>query len=348
MAHVAPAVHGGRAELSEPQVLDFSVCLNAYGPAPEVRAAMAASAVDEYPDPSARAARRAAAAHWRCDPEWLMMGAGSAELLHAICRAYLAPGRHALVLRPCFGEYERAAHLAGASVHVVHDVSAMLERLAQDVQVAIVAAPDSPLGRSMPRATLETLADACLANDVLLVIDQAYDAFTMCPLGTPVLSNRMHVLHLRSMTKEHALAGVRVAFAHGHPDVLAQVQAARVPWASSSVAQAAAVALFEPSALDHARDSVQRLRAEIARLELALLHRGINVSASDTHYRLIACRDAARTRAALLEHERINVRDCTSFGLPRHIRIASRVPHENARLLRAIDAQVGHFQLSHD
>jgi len=350
MARLAPAVHGGRAALPDEQaaVLDFSVCLNAYGPSPVVREAMATCSVDEYPDPTARAARRAAADCWRCDVNWLMMGAGSAELLHAICRAYLAPGRRAVVLRPCFGEYERAAILAGASVHGVHDVAAMVASLAHDVHVAFVATPDSPSGRSMARDALESLANACMAHDVLLVVDQAYDAFTLTPLGTPALPDRAHVVHLRSMTKEHALAGVRVAFAHGHPDVLAAIEAARVPWASSQLAQAAAVALFNPAARDHARETVQQLRAQSLQLELALRHQGVAVSASDTHYRLIGCRSATDARAALLRHERVLVRDCSSFGLPRHIRVAARLPHENASLLRAIRAQATHFQIGHD
>jgi histidinol-phosphate/aromatic aminotransferase/cobyric acid decarboxylase-like protein len=330
-------------------VLDFSVSLNAFGPSPVVRAAIAECAVDEYPDPTARAARMAAAASWGCDPEWLLMGAGSAELLHAICRAYLAPGRSAVVLRPCFGEYERAAVLAGATVHAVSDLPAMMELLEHaDVHVAFVATPDSPLGRSMPRAALAALADACFVHDVLLVVDQAYDAFASAPLGTPALADAAHVVHLRSLTKEHALAGVRVAFAHGHAEVLRQVDAARVPWSSSRLAQAAAVAVFEPAAREHARESVRQLRAESAQLELAMRERGIAVSPSDTHYRLLACRDAGRARAALLESEHLLVRDCSSFGLPRHIRVAARVPHENARLLRAIDAQAWHFQPSHD
>lgn len=350
MARLAPTVHGGRAALPDEQtaVLDFSVCLNAYGPSPVVREAMATCAVDEYPDPTARAARRAAADSWRCDAEWLMMGAGSAELLHAICRAYLAPGRRAVVLRPCFGEYERAALLAGASVHGVHDVATMVEWLAHDVHVAFVATPESPSGRSMSRGALETLANACRAHDVLLVIDQAYDAFTPAPLGTPIFPDRAHVVHLRSMTKEHALAGVRVAFAHGHPGVLAQIEAARVPWASSQLAQAAAQALFSPEARAHARETVQRLRADSLQLELALRRQGVAVSASDTHYRLIGCRNATDAQGALLRHERVLVRDCTSFGLPRHIRVAARLPHENASLLRAMCAQAAHFQTGHD
>lgn len=350
MARLAPAVHGGRAVLPHEgrDVLDFSVCLNAHGPSPVVREAMAVCAVDEYPDPMARAPRQAAARSWGCDPDWLMLGAGSAELLHALCRAYLGPGRRAVVLRPCFGEYERAALLSGASAQAVPDVSAMKVALAQGVHVAMVASPDSPMGRSMSRQTLAALADVCEAHDVLLVIDQAYDAFAEAPLGTPALPDRAHVVHLRSMTKEHALAGVRVAFAFGHPDVLAQVEAARVPWSSSQLAQAAAVALFSAAARDHARDTVRQLRAARAQLDLALRDRGIAESPSDTHYRLIACRDAAAARAALLTHERVLVRDCSSFGLPQHIRVAARLPHENTCLLRAIDAQASHFQTRHD
>src|SRR5690606_11865968 len=90
-----PAVHGGpRGSLDEesPVRLDFSVSLNAWGPAPEVLQAVRSAPVDRYPDPECLAPRRAAAERWGCDMDEVAFGAGAAALLQAVCFAYLRPG----------------------------------------------------------------------------------------------------------------------------------------------------------------------------------------------------------------------------------------------------------------
>lgn len=348
--HTPAAMHGGRAALSStaplpmassPMALpptatiDFSVCLNAFGPAANVRAAIAACAVDEYPDPTSRAARAAAATHWHRPIEEIVLGAGSVELIQATCFAYIRPGDAVLVATPCFAEYARAAALCGATVRSHTSLDELRRQIEPGVRMVFVASPSSPMGLQMSPSVLHDLADACAAVDALLMLDQAYDGFTAQPLGTPALAGHAHVVHLRSMTKEHAIANVRVAFAIAPPDVTEAIERARVPWAASGAAQAAAIAALSSEARAHAHTTTTRLRNEAAHIRHALMEQDFEVPPSDTHYLLVSCGDATRVRNWLLEHHGLLVRDGTSFGLASQVRIAARRPEENDTLIDA-------------
>ncbi|MBL0937986.1 MAG: histidinol-phosphate aminotransferase family protein [Gemmatimonadaceae bacterium] len=346
LADIGPAVHGGRHGASDDasNIIDFSVCLNAHGPAPEVVSAIAACVVDEYPDRSSTRERALAAAWYQRPIDEIVLGAGSAELIQATCLAYLEPDRAALLLRPCFGEYERAARLTGASVRSVWSVKDLLAMITADVHVVFVASPTSPYGEQLPLSSIQAIAEACRTADALLVLDQAYDAFAARPHGTPVLAGHDHVLHLRSLTKDHALAGVRVAFAVCPPEVAQAIEQVRVPWIASAPTQAAASALMTDTAMRHAAQTIESIRAEAGRITSALNELEIVVEPTDTHYQLIGCHDAARLRATLLSQHGILVRDTTSFGLPQHVRVAARTPLDNDALLHAMRAHRSLFR----
>lgn len=329
------AIHGGRHARSDVDVLDFSVCLNAFGPAAEVRNAIANAAVDEYPDPASRAVRAAAAAAWTCSIDEIMFSAGSTELIHAVCQAYVRKGDAVIVQRPAFGEYARAASLNGATV-----TSAPMDGIIDVInslhpRIVFAASPANPTGQLADLAMLTGIADACAARSALLVLDQAYDAFTERPRGTPALHAHPAVLHLRSITKEHALAGVRAAFGVAPVSVVTALERVRVPWAASSLAQAAGIASLSEGAARHVRVSVAALRQEAARLQRAFSDIGFNVRRSDTHFFLAECGDARRVQESLLARG-VLVRDCTSFEAPDCIRVAARTPSDNDVLIEAV------------
>jgi histidinol-phosphate aminotransferase len=344
----SPVPHGGRHGLAidaRDVVHDFSVCLNAFGPADVVRAAIRDAAIDEYPDPASRVARQAAADAWLRPVDEICLGAGAAELIDAVCRAYLSPGDRVVVDTPAFGEYERAAQLAGAAVHRVdtppsaawNDGAVVAAIREVRPRLVFVCSPSNPLGIARDLRSIRAIADACGDASSLLVLDQAYDAFSDAPLGTPALPSHPAVLHLRSLTKEHALAGVRVAFAVGPSHAIAALETVRVPWSASSATQAAAAATFTTGARAHAAQTISALRAEAARLRAACESLGYEIAPSSTHFFVIRVADATGAQLLLLRKAGLLVRDCSSFGLPSHIRIAARTPEANDRLIGALD-----------
>jgi cob(I)alamin adenosyltransferase len=284
-----------------------------------------------------------------------MFGAGATDLIRSACDVFLHPGDEALIAGPAFGEYARSARLRGAHVHecrvpvnstLALDVDALLARIvAVRPSVVFVAAPSSPVGLAVSREELRAVADACQVADALCVIDQSYDPFTTAPLGTPALPGHPAVLHLRSLTKDYAIPGIRAGFCLGPQEIVEAISHVRVPWSTSAPAQAAALAAFLPESVARAARTIEWLRRDAATLWAALTELGIPTVASDTHYFLAVVGDATTFRRRLLEEHGIKVRDCTSFGLPEHVRLAARTPGENAELLRAIAAVHGNVAI---
>ncbi|MDB4875968.1 MAG: putative aminotransferase [Gemmatimonadetes bacterium] len=337
------AYHGGRHALGDHVRLvkhDFSVCLNAYGPCDAVRDAAVRARLDEYPDPECLAPRRAAAERWTRPIDEIAFGAGAAELIFAVCFAYLRAGDTLLIAGPAFGEYERAARLCGARVITVLGAATTFRAEVEHLRprLAFLCSPNNPSGACVALDALAALADSCTRCDTLLVLDQSYDAFAERPTGTPALRAHPSVLHLRSLTKEHAIAGVRAAFAVGPAGVIAAIEHARVPWLASSAAQGAAVATMTDAANGHAERTVALLRSSAASLADDCRRIGYDARRSETHFFLIRVGDAARAREVLLRTSGILVRDCTSFGLPDSVRVAARTPEENDVLLAALGA----------
>jgi histidinol-phosphate aminotransferase len=193
--------------------------------------------------------------------------------------------------------------------------------------------PNNPTGVYGPQEAIAWLLDAL--PDTLVVLDEAYIAFVADAWRAEALLDRPNLLVVRSLTKDHALAGLRVGYALGAPAILAPLRVVQPAWSVSAPAQAAALA-----ALDHAEHVAAGRALALAErdfLQRELRALGLGVWPSAAHFFLVEVGDAARLRAALLGHG-VQVRDCASFGLPACVRIAPRTRPENERLLAALRA----------
>jgi histidinol-phosphate aminotransferase len=340
------AVHGGPdpAELRELGIdpaglLDFSTNVSPFGPAPGVLSALAAVRPDVYPDRHSTLLREQLAGMWTTSPRSILVGNGASELLWLVGAVSLRRGDDVLILGPAYGEYARIATLFGAratsldaaeSAGFRHDprvVAAALDRLRP--RLAFVCNPSNPAGTLHSG---ETIADwSRRFPDTFFAIDEAYLGFTneRSLIETPA-ANR---LVIRSMTKDHALAGVRLGYAVGPAEWIEAMAAAQPPWSVSAFAQAAGIAALDDP--EHLRNSLTRLAEAKRQLVDELVRIGRAPIPSATHYSLVPVDDGASVRLSLLRHG-IIVRDAASFGLPGHLRIATRSPKENARLVSAL------------
>jgi histidinol-phosphate/aromatic aminotransferase/cobyric acid decarboxylase-like protein len=144
------------------------------------------------------------------------------------------------------------------------------------------------------------------------------------------------VLWLRSLTKDHALAGIRVGYLAGPEALVAAVESARVPWSVSAPAQAAAVAACAPEAIAYVARTTAQLRGAAADLRDSCAALGVGGLPTDAHYFLLDVGDAGRVVRDVRERHALKLRDCRSFGLPRHVRVAARTPAENVLLVAAL------------
>ncbi len=354
-----PLVHHGaiapseirRLGLDPKAIADFSVNVNPYGPAPTVRAALAQVPLDRYPDPEAAMLREALARHLQRSPDQILVGNGSAELLWLIAIAFLDHGDSVLVLEPTFGEYARVSRLMGAEVlrwradsrEQFAIQTEAIDRLLRRARPRIVflCHPNNPTGLSFPLEALTAWSATHPAT--LFVVDEAYLPFIEG--GVSALTLRApNILALHSMTKAHALAGLRLGYAVGHKEVIDALRRVQPPWSVNALAQAAGLAALQ--AQTYLKATLALLREQRRMLRRALRDVGWQPLPSDTHYFLVPVDHAAQTRSALLARGLV-VRDCSSFGLPQHIRIATRTPEENARLVRAMAELVLPSDFSH-
>lgn len=347
LLQVADVVHGAldfveleHLGLAPEDVLDFSVNGNPYGPSPDVWKSLAQVSLERYPDREALALRRVLADTLDVPVEAILVGNGSAELLWLAALAFLRPGDPVLIVGPTFGEYARAAVLMGAQpqfwtalpeeAFAIRPASILQSLQALKPRLMFLCNPNNPTGTYLAPDAIATWARTL--PQTLFVVDEAYLHFT-CGAVSVLGTQAANILVLRSMTKAHALAGVRLGYAVGYPQVISTLARVRPPWNVNALAQAAGIAALQDQA--HLAQSLQQLTHAKAALVHSLRALGLALVPSTTHFFLIRVGDATALRRALLRHG-ILVRDCTSFGLPEYIRVATRRPEENARLAAAL------------
>jgi histidinol-phosphate aminotransferase len=179
----------------------------------------------------------------------------------------------------------------------------------------------------------EKIRDLAIAfSNTLFVIDEAYIQFVP-DLPSCITLDLPNILVLRSMTKDYAIAGLRLGYAVGPADVIEALVKVRPPWNVNAVAQEAGLAaLMDNGYLFQTMTRLHAVKSDFLRGFNSL---GLHPIPSETHYFIIKVGDAADFRRRLLAFK-VQVRDCASFGLPDYIRVATRKPEENAKLLAAL------------
>jgi threonine-phosphate decarboxylase len=323
---VGRAVHGGSTA-----ALDFSANTNPERP-PGVDAvyADALEAARRYPDESYRAYREAAADYVGCDPEEVVPTAGGTEAIRLALATHVSSGDSVLLPTPSFGEYAREVRLQGATPAAVpHDEVLDASVAAHDA--AVVCTPNNPTGELPPRDGLARFAARCRDRGTLLVVDEAFLDFT----DVASLAGTDGTVVCRSLTKMFGLPGLRMGFACATGEARDRVETARPAWNLSTPAAAVGTyCLRQDAFVDRTRTRVARERE---RMRDRLAAEGYDPAPSDAPFLLldVGSRSAEAVVDGLAE-EGIAVRDCRSFGLDGHVRVAVRTPGENDRLLEAL------------
>lgn len=344
---VAPA-HGGpnqtellSAGLSYADVLDFSVSTNPYGPAPSMIEAIRNAAIALYPEPTAAPARQAIADWLDVSERGVVVGNGASDLLWATARAFLRPGSAVVVAEPTFSEFRSACRAAGANVHewraraeagFAFDLAAIDALVQQsNARLVFLTTPNTPTGTSLSIHDVSRWAQR--NPETLVVVDQSFLSLSedASERDTPLPGN---VLLVRSLTKDHAVPGVRAGYVVTTPKRAALIERQRPAWSTSALAQAVAI---EAPRLDafvaECREKLLTDRQDLAR-ELSML--GIDAVPSRTCFLMAPVDDATGVRTKLLTDHRILVRDCTSFGVPGYLRFGARPTADRARLIEAL------------
>lgn len=340
--------HGGlRADelraygLRPDEVIDFSASVNPLGASPRAAAALAHVDYARYPDPESTELREAIAAAAGVTPAEVLAGNGATELLHLVVRVFVRQGQRPIAFVPTFGEFERACALVGAAPFPWHANPArgfrwnfrnkpdVLRRVTPPL--VYLCNPNNPTGVYVSENDVRSLAEALIGGPLLL--DEAYVAFVPDAWDAVPLMRSGRVMVLRSMTKDFGLAGLRLGYLLAPPEVVTAVRRLQPEWSVSATAQAAGVAALQDT--DHVTRGREVVAEGKAYLAQALAELGLTVQEGAANFVLAEVGDAAAVRTALLRRG-LAVRECTSFGLPHHIRIGVRLRAECEKLVAAL------------
>lgn len=322
---------------------------NPYPPSPAVveaiRAELEADAVPGerlrlYSDPDASALREAAAEVTGFPREGILAGNGSDELLAVLARAFLGEGDTVAYPYPTYLLYETVARVQGARIETVDfppDFSLPAALAGSAARLVFVANPNSPSGTLCPASELARLADSLPRG--VLVVDEAYAAFA----GESALElarTRPDVVVLRTLSKSHSLAGMRVGLLFGAPEMIRGLRKVRDSYSLDRLAIAAGAAALRDTAWE-AR-STARIAATRARLTARLSELGLAPLPSRANFVLARLGSAARARAAhgFLRGRGILVRYFAMRLLEDSIRITVGTDEEIDALLDALAAFV--------
>jgi histidinol-phosphate aminotransferase len=345
-------VHGGisLAELrafglDRNGVIDFSVNINPVGPPPSVKEALQSLDISAYPDQESLALREALSRDTGASLEQIIVGNGSTELIHLLARLILGESDRVAILAPTFGEYEVAVKREGAKIISMRaeeekgfawDISGLCKDIRLwEPKVVFVCNPNNPTGVYLSREEVEDLIRA--TGHGLMILDEAYVAFVQDAWDARSMLNRGNVVILRSMTKDYALAGLRLGYALCHKKMAKKIFAHQPSWSVNAAAQMAGVAaLSDDTYLRRSKNCVEASR-QYLRCELQAL--GYAVMPTAANFFMVKVGNATLFRQELLT-KGICVRDCSSFGLPSFVRIGVRSASECEQLVDAVKKAV--------
>jgi histidinol-phosphate aminotransferase len=333
-------------ELGLTSVVKLASNENPEGPLPEVLAAIhqAAAEVNRYPDAACYKLTLALARHLRVSESSLLLGNGSNEVVDILIRALVSPGENVVFSQHSFIVYPLTTQVhfdCGRSVPLRKDdcldLQAMADAVDEKTKLVIVCNPNNPTGTYNTRQEFEAFVRA-VPSDVIIAVDEAYCEYVVAkdyPQTLPMLEDHPNLFILRTFSKVHSLAGLRVGFGVGHPDLVNQLQKTREPFNVNSLSQAAALACIKK--WDAVASRVRKNRERMERLAKNLTALGLQVTPSQTNFLFVRCSGDARQLAEELLKRGVIVRPMTAFGLGEGaIRISVGLDEENERCVAAL------------
>jgi len=289
--------------------VDLSDNTNLFGMPPAAERALrefTASTVTRYPVSYAPELKKALATYTGFEPSWLTTGCGSDDLIDCAMRAFLEPGERIAVPEPSFSMMSYFAKVNGLQFTPVTlrpdfdiDVDGLL---ATGARLIYVCSPNNPTGTVVSRASLERLVDAAPG---IVLLDEAYTEFATAS-HVDLARSRPNVLVTRTLSKAFGLAGMRVGYAMGRPELVAEVEKARGPYKHNGLAERMAIAVLTEGVpwvkarAEEAKEIRKRLVAELKAL-------GLEPLPSEANFVLVPLPGAPQVAARMREMD-VNVR----------------------------------------
>ncbi|MHB8894887.1 MAG: histidinol-phosphate transaminase [Candidatus Geothermincolia bacterium] len=326
------------------EVIKLASNENPIGPSPMAVEAVR-GAVDDislYPDGACTALREKLAGKLGVAPERFVFGNGTDEVIDLIFFAFFNPGDAAVMGDPTFSSYYLSGATMGARLVYApllehkHEVDAMLELVDERTRALFVGTPHNPTGTICTGRDLE-LALESLPEDVLLVWDEAYVEYVDdpdYPDSISYIENHPNLIVLRTFSKCYGLAGLRVGYGIGDPQVVTYLEKVRPPFNVNRLAQIAAIAALDDEEQVRRSRSVNSEGKRYLARELAAM--GLEPVPTQANFILFKYGHIVDALGERLLERGIIVRDGGALGYPGYIRMTIGTPEQNRAVVAAI------------
>ena len=316
---------------------------NPLGPSPRAVAALRAAAdrVHFYPESGGPELVAKLARKLGIDRSMIALGNGSNELIELLARSFAGPDDEIVMSADAFVVYKLVARAIRARAVAVsarnghHDLAAMAAAVGPRTRLVFLANPNNPTGTIFRRADWERFIGR-IPPEITVVVDQAYCEYVddeSYPSLLGELAERPALVLLRTFSKIYGLAGLRIGYALGDPDVISVLARLRQPFNVNSLAQVAATAALDDD--EHVQRS-RKVNSETRRaLASGLDALGLPYLPSQANFVLVEVGDGAAVTAAMLR-QGVIVRPMDAYGMPTKIRITCGTADQNDRALAAL------------
>ncbi|WAC18514.1 histidinol-phosphate transaminase [Luteolibacter sp. SL250] len=316
---------------------------NPLGPSPKAKAAMreALEEANLYPDGAGFRLRTAIAEKYDLGLENVVIGNGSNEIIELLCHSFLNRDAELIAAEHAFVVYKLMATLFGAKyVEVpdpgfIHDLEGMADAITPNTRLVFIANPNNPTGTVVGQEAIDRFMER-VPEHVVVCFDEAYFEFLDEPFDTLkfVRQNR-NVAVLRTCSKIHGLAALRVGYGLCGKDVAAILQKARQPFNVNAIAQAGAVAALKDD--EHVEQTRAVNKQGLDFYEAAFRTRGLEFVPSVANFILVNVGDGDRVFKEMLK-QGVIVRAMRGYKLPDWVRISIGTAEQNARCLEVLDS----------
>lgn len=318
---------------------------NAWGPSPKAVEAIkgALQNLHRYPDGSSYYLTQSLARKIGVQPEEIVFGNGSNEIIGLLIAAFLQPGEEVITSHPTFLMYQKLVQVQGGRNKVVelsktmhHDLRAILGAVSARTRMIFLDNPNNPTGTIINKDDFASFMEQ-LPPEIIVVLDEAYVDFMDPGLRIDVLAyirSKKPLAALRTFSKAYGLSGLRLGYGIMAVEMAGYLNRVRQPFNVNSLAQVGGVAALEDD--EHYRMTLQKSSAGIAWLSKEVAKLGCRPMTTQTNFFLIDVKGDGRKLYEHMLHQGVIVRPMQAYGYPNYIRITVGREDENRRFVDSL------------
>ena len=337
--------------MQEAEIVKLASNENPLGASPKAMVAIKAALGDlaMYPDGGGFALKAAISRKYSVQPEQIILGNGSNDILELAARTFMKSGDSAVYSQHAFAVYPLATQAVGATGIEVparnfgNDLRAMLHAIRSDTKMIFLANPNNPTGTFIPGAELRAFVEQ-VPTKVLVVLDEAYGEYLNDADvydSVPWLADFPNVIISHTLSKAYGLAGLRIGFGLAHPQLIDLMNRVRQPFNVNHLAMVAAVAALGDD--DFIRESRDVNDAGLSLLKTEFSRRNLPTIPAFGNFITFKIDNAKHVFESLLK-QGVIVRPIAGYGLPDYLRVTIGTEAQNRRFLAALDNAMGQAQ----